>query len=171
LRTVLLRQLARFRVPLGFASAAVAFALAQPSMWSWWSGFAVAIAGEALRVWAAGHLAKGREITTSGPYRFVRHPLYAGSSLLAAGCVIAAQQVWVAVLAFVYLSATLTAAVRTEEAVLDEKFDGAYTHYRSGAVLPDRRRFTWRRVSENREYRAVAGLLAAFAFLFWRIRE
>ena len=39
-------------------------------------------AGEALRIWAAGHLEKGREVTASGPYRWTRHPLYLGSTII-----------------------------------------------------------------------------------------
>ena len=35
------------------------------------AGMAMAVAGEALRVWAAGHLNKSREVTASGPYRLV----------------------------------------------------------------------------------------------------
>ena len=46
----------------------------------WWRS-----AGEALRMWAAGHLNKSREVTSSGPYRFVAHPLYVGSSMMGAG--------------------------------------------------------------------------------------
>jgi protein-S-isoprenylcysteine O-methyltransferase Ste14 len=163
------QRLARFRVPLGFVAATVAFGLARPSWRSWWMGFAVATIGEIVRIWAAGHLAKGREITTSGPYQFVRHPLYIGSSLLAAGFVIAAQDLWVAVLALVYLSVTLTAAVHTEEQALAAKFGGAYAEYRAGTGPRPDRAFSWHRVSANREYRAVAGLAMAFVLLLWRI--
>ena len=46
-------------------------------------GLAVALPGELLRVWASGHIDKRREITTSGPYRFVRHPMYSAFWLLA----------------------------------------------------------------------------------------
>ena len=75
---------ARFRVPLGFACAR-----RSRSGWrgrraqSLLIGLVVALAGETLRIWAAGHIEKGREITRSGPYRYVRHPLYLGSSLMA----------------------------------------------------------------------------------------
>ena len=41
-----------------------------------------------MRVWAAGHLLKAREVTRSGPYRFVAHPLYLGSSLIGVGLAI-----------------------------------------------------------------------------------
>jgi hypothetical protein len=42
-----------------------------PSHWGTWrAGLFVALAGEAsLRIWAAGHLEKSREVTRSGPYR------------------------------------------------------------------------------------------------------
>ncbi len=69
--------LARRRVPLGFACAAAAVWLARPTPRSLAIGSAIAVAGELLRIWAAGHLEKGREVTVSGPYRFTRHPLYA----------------------------------------------------------------------------------------------
>jgi protein-S-isoprenylcysteine O-methyltransferase Ste14 len=161
--------LTRLRVPLGFAAAIVALALADPTMRSWWAGAAIAAIGELLRVWAAGHIEKSREITQSGPYRFVRHPLYLGSTLLGVGFVIAARHLAVAVLTLMYLSLTLTAAARSEEAHLDEKFEGAYSDYRSGVVGPATRTFSWSRVATNREYQAAAGLVAVFAFLYFRL--
>ena len=61
--------LARLRVPLGFGVGAVALGLAQPTSATVVAGAVIACAGEALRVWAAGHLIKSREVTSSGPYR------------------------------------------------------------------------------------------------------
>ncbi|MCC7008841.1 MAG: isoprenylcysteine carboxylmethyltransferase family protein [Acidobacteria bacterium] len=165
----MLTRLARLRVPLGFLAAAVAFGLARPSWRSWAAGLAVAVVGEGLRLWAAGHIEKGKEITRSGPYRLVRHPLYVGSSVLGTGFAIAAQSLVVSVLVVLYLGITLTAAVRVEEASLDEKFDGAYSDYRAGAIGGVDRPFSWRRVAVNREYRAVLGLAAAFVVLVLRI--
>ena len=63
-----------------------------------------------MRLWASGHIDKGREITRSGPYQFVRHPLYLGSALLGLGFVVAANNAAVAVLTLLYLGLTLTAA-------------------------------------------------------------
>jgi protein-S-isoprenylcysteine O-methyltransferase Ste14 len=162
-------RLARLRVPLGFLSAALAFVLARPVWWSWVAGFAVAALGEIVRIWAAGHIDKGREITRSGPYRFVRHPLYLGSSVIGTGFAIAAWSIPVALLCAAYLGVTIAAAVRTEEATLDARFDGAYSVYRDGRLEPVRRRFSWARVVANREYRAVLGLVAAFLLLAWRL--
>jgi protein-S-isoprenylcysteine O-methyltransferase Ste14 len=74
----MMQRLARLRVPLGFLCGALAFWLARPTLASIAAGMAIAVAGEALRIWAAGHIEKGREVTRSGPYRLVRHPLYLG---------------------------------------------------------------------------------------------
>jgi hypothetical protein len=90
--------------------------------------------------------------------------------LLGIGFAVAARNIAVAIVVVIYLSVTLTAAVRIEEATLDEKFEGAYSHYRAGTIAPLHRAFSWRRVAANREYRAVAGLAAAFLLLFWRTR-
>ena len=166
----MIARIARWRVPLGFAAAVVALALARPTWTSLWIGLAIAIVGEALRVWAAGHIEKGREITRSGPYRYYRHPLYLGSSFIGAGFVVAAGSLVVATIAAVYLGATLLAAVRTEEATLDAKFEGAYSAYREGRAEPVTRRFSLARVIANREYRAAVGLLLAFVWLGFRVR-
>jgi len=42
-------------------------------------------AGAALRGWGAGHLVKNAELTTSGPYAYLRHPLYLGTIMTATG--------------------------------------------------------------------------------------
>jgi protein-S-isoprenylcysteine O-methyltransferase Ste14 len=161
----LAEALARRRVPLGFLTAAVTLVLATPTPRSWTIGLAVAAAGELIRVWAAGHLEKSREVTRSGPYRFSRHPLYAGSSVIALGIVIASASWIVAALAAVYMSTTIAAAVRTEEAFLRRTFGGAYDEYRASRGAPMRRPFSFARAMRNREYRAIAGVAAGFALL------
>src|SRR6476646_8502843 len=109
-----LRRIARLRVPIGFLSGAVVLWLAHPTLRTLTAGAIVAAAGEAVRVWAAGHLEKGREVTTTGPYALTRHPLYAGSSIMGAGFAIGAHSVAVAVLVTAYLAVTITAAIRSE---------------------------------------------------------
>ena len=165
----MLKRLARLRVPLGFLCAVAAFVLARPTWSSWSLGLAIAILGEGVRIWAAGHIEKGREITNSGPYRFVRHPLYLGSALLGVGFITAAMSVPVALVVVLYFGTTIFAAIRTEEATLDARFDGAYTNYRHGTATPVARPFSLERAIRNREHRAVMGLVAGFAFLVWRI--
>jgi protein-S-isoprenylcysteine O-methyltransferase Ste14 len=149
---------------LGFAAGAVALWLAHPSWRSLTFGFPVAAVGEALRIWAAGHLEKGREVTKSGPYRFTGHPLYLGSSMMAAGIAIACASVLVALLGAVYLGVTFVAAIRSEEAGLRAKFGREYDDYRAGRATDDRA-FSLARALRNREHRAILGLLVAMALL------
>jgi protein-S-isoprenylcysteine O-methyltransferase Ste14 len=159
------RRLARWRVPAGYVLGIVAFWYMDPTATSLATGGVVAAAGEALRIWAAGPLEKGREVTTTGPYALTRHPLYVGSSIMGAGLAIAGRSVFVAVLTFLYLAVTITAAIRSEEAHLTEKFGEHYPAYREGTVSPATRQFSLERAARNREYRALAGLIAVFALL------
>ena len=159
--------LARLRVPLGFVFGALALALASPTPRTLAWGGVVAILGESLRVWASGHLEKSREVTSSGPYRWTRHPLYVGSSIMGVGLAIASARWEVALVVVVYLVATLTAAIRSEEAFLTTAFGDAYPQYRAGH-LGVARPFSWRRAQANREYRAGVGLLAVMLFLAWK---
>jgi protein-S-isoprenylcysteine O-methyltransferase Ste14 len=161
-------RLARYRVRLGFVEAAVALWLARPTTTSLTIGAGVAVMGEAIRIWAAGHLEKGREVTASGPYRLSRHPLYVGSALLAVGFAIASHNLIVVAIVIGYLATTYSSAIRSEEAHLTEKFGSAYPEYRDGRSAGVPRRFSMRRAIANREHRAVLGLVLMLALLAWK---
>jgi protein-S-isoprenylcysteine O-methyltransferase Ste14 len=170
---------ARLRVPFGFVLV-VAFAwLSHPSAMSLAVGFPVAALGLALRAWAAGHLEKNSQLAESGPYRFVRNPLYAGTLLVAAGLAVASRR-WLlgAVFAVVFLCVYLP-VIQLEEQHLRGLFP-KYEDYamRVPALLPwggergdSTRRFRWALYVRNREYEALVGLLVGAAFLvgklFW----
>ena len=53
-------------------------AAARPRPGLYAAGLVLAVLGVGIRLWAAGTIHKGREITISGPYAWVRHPLYVG---------------------------------------------------------------------------------------------
>src|SRR6188508_155209 len=163
------RQIARVRVPLGYVLGLAALWFASPTPRSLVVGAAIGAVGEALRIWAAGHLEKGREVTSTGPYAITRHPLYAGSTIMGAGLAIAANRVLVAVLVFVYLAITITAAIRSEEAHLTDKFGGDYPAYRNGTASPAERGFSLARAMKNREYRALLGFVAVLVLLAARM--
>ena len=163
------RVLAKWRVTLGYGLAAAALWLADPTWRSIAIGAGVGAIGEAIRIWAAGHLEKGREVTTSGPYAVTRHPLYLGSSVMGAGFAIAAHSVPVAALVFAYLAATIVAAIRSEEAHLTEKFGATYPEYREGRAASAPRRFSAARAWRNREYRALLGFAAVLGLLAVRL--
>ena len=49
--------------------------------WNFWTG-AVFLAGSLwIRLWAAGHLVKNKVLTVTGPYAYVKNPLYIGTFL------------------------------------------------------------------------------------------
>jgi protein-S-isoprenylcysteine O-methyltransferase Ste14 len=172
-----LELLARLRTRLGLVFGVAALFLAQPTLRTIAAGAAIAAIGEALRLWAAGHLNKSREVTVSGPYRWFAHPLYVGSSIMGAGLALASASVLVTILIALYLGVTIIAAVRTEEAFLRSHFGNDYRRYRSGAATGSPRRFSLARAFANGEHRTVAGLVAAvlllvlkatYNVLFWR---
>jgi len=161
--------LARRRVALGAVMALAALVLARPTWNSWYAGLAVAVIGEGVRVWAAGHLEKSREVTTSGPYRWMRHPLYVGSSILALGIVIAARSYVLGALAVLYIGTTIPAAIRSEEAFLRRTFGDSYDRYARAEHAGVARRFSVERAVRNKEYRAVLGTVVGFALLALRV--
>jgi hypothetical protein len=89
--------------------------------------------------------------------------------VIAAGVVIASRSIILGVLVMVYMVATITAAVKSEEAFLANAFGDAYDRYRRSAAEPMRRRFSIERALRNREQRAVIGLLAGFAILALKV--
>jgi protein-S-isoprenylcysteine O-methyltransferase Ste14 len=139
--------------------------LARPTWGLLAVGTAVALVGEGIRVWAAGHLEKSREVTRSGPYRWFRHPLYVGSVLMGVGVAIAGNSQIAAAAICCYLAVTMSAAIRTEEAFLRATFGPEYDAYCRGASPAPDRPFSLARVWRNREYRAVVGMGAVFAIL------
>jgi protein-S-isoprenylcysteine O-methyltransferase Ste14 len=159
------RLLARWRVFLGFVFAAIVVWLATPTQASLLIGAAIAFAGESIRVWAAGHLEKSKEVTQSGPYRYTRHPLYLGSSLIGLGMAAASNDVIAAAIVVTYLALTLTAAMRSEEAHLREKFGDAYDAYAEKRAPKMERTFSWPRAIHNREHHTIAGILAGLVLL------
>ena len=153
-------------MPLGFVSAVFVLWLAQPTAATLAVGAAIAAAGESLRIWAAGHLHKSREVTASGPYRWLAHPLYVGSSIMGLGLAIASHSAIVAAIIAVYLAVTLTAAIKSEEAFLRGAFGDEYSRYQRGAGgRQPRRPFSLAQAMANHEPRAVAGLVVAVLLL------
>lgn len=168
-------RVARLRVPSGFllVAAFAWFARPDPSSLLW--GVPVSLLGLALRAWAAGHLAKNEQLATSGPYAWIRNPLYVGTLAVAAGLVICARQWPLAVLfglvfAFVYLP-----VIQLEEQHLRKIFPEYRTYAERvpaliprGRPLQSNRKFRISLYFRNQEYQALAGFAVGLAFLVWR---
>jgi len=157
--------LARFRVALGWVCAPLVLILANPTIESVAVGATVGLVGEGIRIWAAGHLYKSREVTSSGPYCYLAHPLYVGSSIMGVGLAIASANLIAAALIALYLVVTLRAAIRNEEAFLRRTFGDQYDLYKQQRVVNRARRFSAAQAMANREYRAAVGLVAAMLLL------
>lgn len=73
-----------------------------------WLPWALVVFGVAVRVWGSGNLRKNQEITRTGVYRMVRHPLYLGSLsvflafFLSFGRPLPGAALWLAMVVLVY---------------------------------------------------------------------
>ncbi len=160
-----LHRIARLRVTFGFVVAVVALWLATPSCSSITAGVAIAVVGELLRFWASGHLRKGQELTSSGPYRFTRHPLYLGSLIIGVGFFIAAADVLVACLVLGYLVPMFSVAIALEDATLRATFGSDYDRYVAGWREHMSRGFSLTQAVRNGEHQAVLGFVGVLALL------
>jgi protein-S-isoprenylcysteine O-methyltransferase Ste14 len=97
-KTDIAQFLYRKRVRSSLISVIAAVILARPNLLSLLAGAGFITLGLLLRGWACGHLTKDRELTTSGPYRYTRNPLYLGSLWIALGVTAASRSWWVAAL-------------------------------------------------------------------------
>lgn len=166
----------RLRVPSGFVLAAAFAWLARPHWQSLLAGLPVCAAGLALRAWAAGHLRKNERLTMSGPYAWVRNPLYLGTLLMALGCTVAAARPALALLAAAVFLLVYQPVMEQEEQHLRKLFSefGEYAR-RVPQLLPRRParpaegRFSWAMYRHNREQKALYGLLMVFGFLIVRM--
>ena len=108
-------------------------ALARPSVASLLLGAIPILVGETLRVWATGHLHKNDELTVTGAYSFVRHPLYTGTLLIATGFAIMANTIWALAIWGVFLLGFFAYFLhyknRIEGARLESLYGDAYRRY------------------------------------------
>lgn len=164
--------IAKLRVPFGFLLLVTFALLSRPAPLSMAVGLPISCLGLLLRGWAAGHLAKNRNLAISGPYAYIRNPLYAGTLVVAAGIVIASRDgLLAAIFAAVFLLVYLP-VIELEEQHLRTLFEeyAAYAgrvhrlfpiHRWKGGNQP----FSWRLYRKNEEQKAALGFLIAVAWL------
>jgi protein-S-isoprenylcysteine O-methyltransferase Ste14 len=68
--------------------------LGKPEQTLLFIGTGIAVLGMAVRMWAAGYVMKNKELATTGPYAYVRHPLYVGNILLLLAFSLASSLWW-----------------------------------------------------------------------------
>jgi len=121
--------------------------LAHPAPAPLAAGAALIGLGVLLRVWSVGHLVKTRRLIRSGPYAYLRHPLYAGTLLIGTGFALAAggpaAPIAAALLLALFFGYYLPYKERIESARLERHYGDAYRLYRASvpALVPLGRRW------------------------------
>jgi len=117
------------------------------SLWLVQVGAVLTFAGIAFAIWArlwiAGNwssdvtLKRDHELITTGPYRWVRHPIYTGILLALLGTALAVGE-WRALLAVVLAGAAFWRKLGIEEVVMRRQFGAAYGRYADhvSALIP-----------------------------------
>ncbi len=170
----------RIRVPLGFLTAALYLfelwrRVPQSAAVAW--SLALVLPGLWLRGYASGYVKKNQELTTTGPYAWVRNPLYLGSILIAAGFAVALLSWAVALALTVMFVAIYVPVIASEERFLRATFPGfdAYCR-RVPRLIPrpfpatqsagvERGRFSWSLYLKHREYNALIGAILLYLSL------
>lgn len=110
-------------------------------------GLAIVIGGAFFACWArytldrnwsvAAQLKHEHELVQSGPYRFVRHPIYSGLLLAFMGTAVMIGE-WRALIAFTIILGSFLYKFRVEERLLRMHFGDSYLQYsaRTKAMIP-----------------------------------
>ena len=152
-------------------------------------GVLAVLLGETLRLWANGYVghvkvnwteqsrgdAKIGRLITAGPYAFVRHPLYLGTSLIGAGFCLIVGNAWLALLAFVSFLLIYRVKMAEEEQLLLHEWDRAYQRYHAAVprLLPSVRRYpgrhgrwSWRGVAASKEWKTAIWVTVLVILLY-----
>lgn len=147
------------------------------------TGIGYIIAGLLIRLWSNGYAIKNDKLTISGPYAFVRNPLYLGTFLIAIGFVLVLKinsmtmgygvgPLFLAALIFMYYN-----TIQGEQKMLLEKFGKAYQSYcaKVPALIPslipynngEQWPFNLERLIKSKEYKSfiwITTIIIAFYF-------
>ena len=104
------------------------------------SNFAICIIllGLATRMYASGFVLKNKELSTTGPYAFVRHPLYTGNIMILIGLCLINGFFWSFVTAFIFLWFYYPTAIEYEDRKLKSLFPDTWEEWASmtPALMP-----------------------------------
>jgi protein-S-isoprenylcysteine O-methyltransferase Ste14 len=134
----------KWRGALMIPLAIIVLYVGAPVLVSYMAGLAVALIGEAMRIWGVGYAGKttrAQEIkapflVTAGPYAYVRNPLYLGNALTGLGFVIMAcgalpwaMRALLICLYLLFYGIVYGTIIPQEEAYLSETFGETYDEY------------------------------------------
>jgi protein-S-isoprenylcysteine O-methyltransferase Ste14 len=137
------------RIPL-FIGAVLLVIFAEPKFPEMVVGVVLIALGESVRIWAAGHLQKNEVLTVTGPYAYVKNPLYIGSILIATGfCILADNIYFLAAVTFMFCFHYIPYKKKMEGDRLKKIFGSRYEEYdeKVPEYIPRRTRFSDERSS------------------------
>ena len=149
--------------------------------WVFAAGILCALGGLLLRIWATGWLVKNQNLTTSGPYRLTRNPLYLGTMLIVLGQCLMSGVTWAPLVFPPFFLVLYWMTMRQEEKFLAERYGADYDRYaqavplflprlrnlRENSIACPEQTFSWQRV--RRCYKGFSAnllLIVIYAYLY-----
>ncbi len=118
-------------LPLIFASFCSLYETEAKVIWP--IGICLLLFGVFLRIWAQQHLhyrlKTHKTLTMTGPYQFVRNPIYLGNLFLCLGATVISELLWLVPITLFYCFGIYSLVVRYEETHLLSKYGEAYGRY------------------------------------------
>lgn len=117
-------------------------------VWLRWLGVGVALGGFVLLQWSQNTLGKNwsdapklvqeQQMITSGPYRWIRHPIYAAFLLILGSPLLISASWFVGGMWIAMTGLDIASRIRTEEAMMLSQFGEQYLAYarRTGRLVP-----------------------------------
>jgi len=142
----------KLRLPLG--SLLFIFLLSQLEPAWFFPGLTVSIFGQLLQIWCMSTIKTQKELTVTGPYMFVRNPMYLGRFFLIFGIMLMTGNPWLLGLLVIIYYFYMVNRVKREEKILAGLFGRDYEDYCRDVhpYLPGLKRFDPARIrSFNRE--------------------
>ena len=154
------------------------FFLAKPRPGWFIAGALITVFGEGLRLWAAGHLRKNKQLTTTGPYSYVKNPLYLGTLLITIGYSAMAVNIWIMIAGFVWFFIFYAPYKKKQE---NEKLIGSFGQpwIEYDKAVPDyiprfspypgrgTNRWSYEVVRENSEHETALAVFIGFAVMLY----
>lgn len=181
-----LRKRLKPRLIIVYALFLVLVAYARPTPVSLVLGLVPIALGEGLRMWATTQLHKNDALTTTGPYAYLRNPLYLGTLLIAMGFALVADTTFgyvvLGVVMLGYFAYYMPYKNRIEGARLESLYGDAYRRYATAvpSLVPRLHPYVplgadasatpeWRvRFRDNNELGTAAAVLAVLLVLVLR---
>jgi protein-S-isoprenylcysteine O-methyltransferase Ste14 len=116
----------------------ILFLYASPNLISATIGLTLVFFGELFRIYSVAFIgtvsrtrssSTGSRLITTGPFAYVRNPLYVGNFLITTGIAIYSGTVWIMILTILAFATQYFFIVEYEESILREKFGAEYDSY------------------------------------------